>query len=130
MIEDTTFVIDVLQGDEGAIEMLDRIEEQHIPEKLSSITVLKIFEGIQRSDYPESDKEKVKSILTSKHIVRAGEEIMKVAGNISGRLYREGRPIDREDCIVAATSLHENEPVITRNIDHFERVPEVSIERY
>ena len=55
---------------------------------------------------------------------------MRRAGELSGTLYVDGQPIDREDCTVAATALGENEPVVTRNIDYFERVPGLDVWGY
>jgi predicted nucleic acid-binding protein len=55
---------------------------------------------------------------------------MKHAGELSGRLITEGQQIDREDCIIAATAMQENEPVVTRNGSHFDRVPNLDVRTY
>jgi len=41
---------------------------------------------------------------------------MKKAGKISGELLARGKQIDREDCIIGATALLADEPVLTRNV--------------
>jgi len=41
-----------------------------------------------------------------------------------------GEPIDREDCIIAATAIAENEPVVTRNAGHFERISGLDVRTY
>jgi len=46
MIEDTTFIIDVLHDDRDAIQYLDLIERENRPEKVSSITVLELYEAV------------------------------------------------------------------------------------
>ena len=69
-------------------------------------------------------------VLDSKHVIPADHSIMKHAGEISGRLVSEGQRIDREDCIIAATAIQENEPVLTRNRSHFDRVPNLDVETY
>ena len=38
--------------------------------------------------------------------------------------------IDREDCIIAPTALLADEPVVTRNIDHFSRIDGLDVETY
>lgn len=130
MIEDTSFVIDVLRGDERALERLGFIEAERRPEKLAAITVLELYEGIELADRPEAERSRVLEVLDSKHLVPAGQEIMQLAGEISGRLFAAGNPIDREDCIVAATALREEEPVITRNERRFERVDGLEVVTY
>lgn len=130
MIEDTTFLIDLLDGEDGAVELLERAEAERRPEKVAAVTVLELHEGIGRSNRPEAEKRQVLEVLDSKAVVPADREVMRHAGEISGLLAARGERIDREDCIVAATALQEDEPVVTRNVDHFERVPDVDVRTY
>lgn len=112
MIEDTSFVIDVLAGDERALELLDVIEAERRAEKVAAITVLDLYEGIARSGKPDSEKRRVLGVLDSKHVVAADLGIMRRAGELSGALIAGGRRIDREDCVVGATALRESEPTV------------------
>lgn len=129
MIEDTTFVIDVLRGDEEALSFLEIIEGENRPEKLSSITVLELYEGFERNGQPERGRRAL-GVLDTKHVVDADETVMRRAGQLSGGLIAEGRQIDREDCIIAATALLQNEPVVTRNVDHFDRIDALDVRTY
>lgn len=54
MIEDTTFIVDFLRGDGDALEFLDILERENRPQKLSSITVLEVYEGLARSSASET----------------------------------------------------------------------------
>jgi predicted nucleic acid-binding protein len=130
MIQDTTFVIDVLDGDDGALEALSDVESDRKPEKVSSVTILELYEGIERADRPDEEKRAVLGVLDSKTVVPADHGVMQRAGRLSGQLWADGRPIDREDCIVAATALQEDEPVVTRNADHFRRVQGLDVRSY
>ena len=130
MIEDTSFLIDILNGDDDAEQILELIERENRPEKISAITALELHEGIERSRKPAAEKHKVRGVLDSKHVIAADHSVMKHAGELSGRLITEGRQIDREDCIIAATAIQENEPVVARNGLHFERVPNLDVRTY
>lgn len=130
MIQDTSFVIDVLNGDSDAEAVLELVERENRPEKVASITSLELYEGVQRSQKPEREKQAVLRVLDSKHVIAADHSIMNHAGEISGQLVGEGVRIDREDCVVAATAIQEDEPVLTRNASHFERVPNLDVETY
>jgi predicted nucleic acid-binding protein len=55
---------------------------------------------------------------------------MRKAGKISGKLLTRGEEIDREDCIIGATALLNDEPILTRNVDHFSRIDGLEIETY
>ncbi len=51
-----------------------------------------------------------------------------------GRAYRhlrdDGRLIDSNDLWIAATGLAYHMPVVTRNVEHFRRVPGLEVETY
>lgn len=130
MIEDTSFVIDLLRGAKSAIDTLEWLEANRVPEKLSSVTVMELQEGIIRSGHPDEKKQRIQSVLTSKHIIAADQEVIMKAGTISGQLYQDGTPIDREDCMIGATAILEDEPVLTNNVDHFRRIPDLDVETY
>ena len=59
MIQDTSFLIDILNGDPDAQEVLELIERGNRPEKVASITSLELYEGIHRSQKPDGEKQKV-----------------------------------------------------------------------
>jgi len=130
MIEDTSFVVDLLRGDPDAATRLDLLERERVPEKVSAVTVLELHEGVRRSETPRAERTSILEILETKTVVDADREVMREAGRLSGELNARGEPIEREDCIVAATALSEDEPVVTRNVDHFERVPDVEVRSY
>lgn len=126
MIQDTSFIIELLDGNEAAISKLKELKGK--PEKVSSVTVLELHEGIARSSKPEKERKQVLNVLNSKNIIQAGRKTMKKAGEISGELANNGERIDREDCIIAATAILEQEPVITANKKHFKRVQDLKVE--
>lgn len=130
MIEDTSFVIDVLHGDPDALQYLELIERGNVPEKVASITVLELYEAVPQLDVPEDRRRKILDVLDSRHAVVADETVMRKAGKLSGDLRARGRAIDREDCVIAATALLTDEPVLTRNTDHFERIDGLDVETY
>jgi len=62
--------------------------------------------------------------------IGADDTVMQKAGKISGKLISRGEEIDRESCIIGATALLNDEPVVTRNNDHFERIDGLGVETY
>jgi len=130
MIEDTTFIIDVLHDDRDAIQYLDLIERENRPEKVSSITVLELYEAVPQLNAPEKRRQAILDVLDTRHAVAADETVTRKAGKISGSLRAQGKEIDREDCTIGATALLNDEPVVTRNRDHFERIDGLDVETY
>ena len=130
MIQDTTFVIDVLRGDDDAEALLSVLESESRPQKVSAVTVLELYEGVARANTPDDKRQEVLDVLESKHVVEADVTVMRKAGQLSESLITGGERIECEDCIVAATALLSDEPVVTRNADHYERVDGLEVRTY
>ncbi|HET7325408.1 MAG TPA: type II toxin-antitoxin system VapC family toxin [Halococcus sp.] len=130
MILDTAFIIDVMDGDDDAIRAYETYEDAREQQYLASITVLELYEGIERSLHSDAERRKVRGVIDTKPVIPADRAVMKKAGKISGRLITEGNEIDREDCAIAATALIEEEPVVTRNVEHFERIDGIEVRPY
>lgn len=130
MIQDTSFIVDLLRGDENANRLLDIIEKEAQPQKVSSVTVLELYEGVARSQTPETKRERILDILETKYVVSADHAVMRKAGKLSGELINDGERIEREDCIIAATALLNDESIVTRNTEHFRRVDGLEARSY
>jgi len=87
-------------------------------------------EAVPQLDVPEERKQRLLAVLDTRPTVPADETIMRKAGKISGKLLTRGEEIDREDCIIGATALLNDEPILTRNVDHFSRIDGLEIETY
>lgn len=57
--------------------------------------------------------------------------IARKAGRIAGTLTATGRALnDPGDEIIGATGIVHDEPVLTANVEHFERIPDLTVEAY
>lgn len=130
MIQDTSFVVDLPRGDDGAEALLDIIEKESRPQIVSSVTVLELYEGVTRSETARAKRERILDVLESKSVVAADRAVMRKAVKLSGELITRGEQIDREDCTVAATALLNGEAVVTGNIRRFERVEGLDVRSY
>jgi hypothetical protein len=126
---DTAFLIDLMNGDEGAVEKARALEANLVQQRLSSMTLFELFYGVARVADSEAEREKVENVLTSKPIHPADTAVMRKAGRLSGELEAEGTPVSDGDVIIGATAEILDEPVLTRNVEDFERLG-VEIETY
>lgn len=129
MILDTAFVIDMLDGDEGAVRKARELEHAGTPQRLSAITIFELHFGVERSARPDAEKDRVLSVVDSKPVVSADARIMRKAGHLHGHLTNEGTPIGERDSIIGATAIIQDETVLSRD-DHFEIMPGVRVETY
>ena len=130
MILDTTFLIDLMRGDEDAVEKAAELELQGRQQRLSSMTVFELSYGIARSNQPERERRLVEDVLASKPVQPADTAVMRKAGRLAGTLSADGRPVGDSDAIIGATADVVDEPVLTRNVADFERLEDVSVETY
>lgn len=130
MILDTAFIIDLMANDSGAVEQYELLERERIQQKISSMTLFELYHGVERSVSTRAEREKILDVLDTKQIVPAGAPIMRKAGRLHGRLQNEGMAVGEGDCIIAATSVVKDEPVLTRNVEHFDRIDGVEVRTY
>ena len=130
MIVDTNIIIRILQGDTRAIEKVAELESRHVDLNVSAVTVFELYHSLERVNNPSERLAHVEDVLESKPIYSADDAVMKKAGRIDGRLSANVEEIGMSDTIIGATALIHEEPVLTENVSHFERIDGLSIETY
>ncbi|WP_053946850.1 type II toxin-antitoxin system VapC family toxin [Halolamina sediminis] len=129
MLLDTAFLIDLMNGDEAAVEKAEELERNLVQQRLSAMTLFELYYGIGRSAQSEAEREEVETVLSSKPVHPADTAVMRKAGRMAGELASEGDAVGDGDVIIAATAAVVDEPVLTRNVSDFERL-DVEIETY
>jgi tRNA(fMet)-specific endonuclease VapC len=126
---DTSFLIDLMNGDDPAVEKARELETDLVQQRLSAMTLFELSYGIARAVDAEPERERAETVLASKPIHPADTAVMRKAGRLAGDLQNEGTPVGDSDVIVGATAAVLDEPVLTRNVEDFERL-DVEIEEY
>lgn len=130
MIVDTNVVIRILQGDERAIEEVARIESNHGSLHISTVTEFELYHSLKRVTNTEERLAQINAVLDSKPTYSADSAVMQKAGRLDGKLAANGEAIGMGDTIIAATALIHEEPVLTENVSHFERIDGLTVESY
>ncbi|WP_254525209.1 type II toxin-antitoxin system VapC family toxin [Natrinema caseinilyticum] len=130
MLLDTTFLIDLMRGDRDAVEKAAEIESDLRQQRLSSMTLFELYYGASRSNQPEAKRKSIEDILASKPVHPADTAVMRKAGRIAGALANDGNRVGDGDVIIGATATVVDEPVLTRNVDDFDRLEGVEVETY
>ena len=127
LIFDTTFLIDFARerkhGKAGAHLFLDRHleHEAYIP----AIVIGEFGEGFE-----STDDRVYRSVIGSFEILPVTEEVATIYASITRHLRRAGLLIGSNDLWIAATSLSVEFTLVTRNRDHFARVPDLRVQTY
>ncbi|MAE12968.1 VapC toxin family PIN domain ribonuclease [Candidatus Woesearchaeota archaeon] len=129
MIIDTSFLIDLLKGkDQKVLKKAEELDRKLIMKGVSSVSVMELWRGALRSLSQDKERAKVDALLRSVIVFSFTEESGKKAAEIETELLKEGKMIDLEDIMIAATALTKNQSVLTKNRKHFERVHELELE--
>lgn len=130
MIADTSFLIDLMREHRGALDKLTEIERESRRQFVASPSVFELAVGVAMSDLPEKEKTKIFGVLESFSIIPLTLESAWRAGLGLGELYNKGKPVDPIDGQIAGIALEQNEPIVTRNVTHFNRFPRLKVETY
>lgn len=129
MILDTSFLHDLMYGDDDAVEKARELDEGGNV-ALSSMTVYELYYGVGYTDKGRAEKKKVESVIGSKQVLPADASVMRKAGKIDRRLSRDGEKVGQADIVIGATALLHDRPVLTRNVTEFKRIPGLEVETY
>ena len=128
MIADTSFLIDLLTGDEDALKRTKEIENNRLEIATTTITVFEMWSSANIMTKQERDK--LEELFTRMRIETHDVATARDAGLLHAQLRSKGCEIGEMDCLIASLCLRNNESLITRNIKHFSRVQGLKIEEY
>jgi len=78
----------------------------------------------------DENRERIESVVSSLPLEPTTPSISRRAGRIEGELQADGEAIGSVDALVAATALDYDEPVVTADIDDFERISGIRVQTY
>jgi len=135
LLFDTGYLIDLINGDEGAIRIANEVDAAGAFKAISVVTAHEYLRGIfylhQKNPKMLSKKlEKAERELERFEILPYTIEIAKLAAKIDAELTRRGTPISFADVVIAATSLHHGLTLVSRNVKHFGRIQNLKIRQY
>ena len=93
----------------------------------SSIVVAELSVGAYLSPRKNALENTLKLISTTS-IINLDKEIALLGGKIYSDLVKQGKEIELNDCLIAATALFSGiKEVVTKNVDHFERIKQLKV---
>ena len=95
---------------------------------ISALTMAEMFSGAARSEQPLITYAKQSAFFMHYQILTFDEAAARVYGRIDGYLKGAGMRIDPVDTQIAAIALVHNLTLVTHNLRHFSRVPDLIIE--
>jgi tRNA(fMet)-specific endonuclease VapC len=129
MILDTTFLIHLLHGDPAVKQPMDEIDATGTA-YVTSISVMELWEGIHLSSATDEERARTETLLSEMHELPFDTACGMKAGEIAADIRLRGPPLEDPDVMIGATGLVYDEPVLTRNVEHFERIDGLAVKSY
>ncbi len=132
---DTTYLIDLANNDPGALKEASEIDSKGTTPAISVITVHEYLLGVHLGNRNSSallmsKLARARQDISGFEVIPLTQEIMELSSKIESDLLGEGRLIGINDVYIAATAMHYNMRLITRNSSHFKRISGLTVGSY
>ena len=122
---DTDWVVDHLLGKPVAVRFLQTLEPDGLA--ISQVTFGEIYEGIYHGSDPVAAETTFLQFLANVDVLDLTIEIWKRYARIRGDLRRSGQLIAEFDNLIASTALQHDLILVTRNLRHYQRIPDLKL---
>jgi tRNA(fMet)-specific endonuclease VapC len=124
---DSSFLIDLLQGDEAASSKSKQLEREQVRVATPALCLAEVLRGAYLLGGKEL--EKTRRVLSAIEILPLDGPVGELAGQLSAECMRRGRQVALLDCVIAATAIANRTTLLTRDSD-FARIPTLQVETY
>ena len=121
---DSDVLINFLKGEQDAVDTIKRLQVQSL--YISIISVGEILEGLLET----KNKKKLnsfKELLKSLTVVNIDFVVIEKFASVRKFLRKKGLLIDNLDLLIASTCLAYDLSLVTRNTNHFKRIPDLKM---
>ena len=124
---DTSFIVALIRRDPKAEKRLENYVASEVKLSTTPIAVCELFKGAYRSRRREIEVGKVRDVLTHLEVLDFSVEACERYGKLVSDLQLMGSPIGDLDAMIACIASTYNEPILTSDKKHFEKVQSLSL---
>ena len=127
---DTSVVVDIDRG--GIPEKVEKLDEQG-RHSISMVTVTELRLGVELqyeggTTRHKNAREKIDRLISRFDVQPLSRPVAVAAADIIATLRDNGEQLDDlHDVYIGATARTQELPVVTANVDHFERIPGIQV---
>jgi predicted nucleic acid-binding protein len=122
---DADWLIDAAIGRQHAQHTLDRLSDESLA--VSIIAVAEIYEGAFGTTDPQATLAGLRDFLSDFATLPLTDPIVEHFARMRAALRKQGQLIPDMDLLIAATAIAEDLILITRNVRHFDRIPDLKL---
>jgi tRNA(fMet)-specific endonuclease VapC len=124
-LADTDYLIDASGGIPAAVRTLRQVAGQGIA--VSIVSLGELFEGAYGFADPPRLLAGYRQFLAAYPVLPLTDPIMDIFAATRAKLRRSGQLIPDFDLAIAATAIHHELTLLTRNLRHFSRLSELKL---
>lgn len=125
---DTDICIGVLRQRLGMVQRLRQLAPTDYA--VSMITVYELFCGVERSQDPARERQKVERFISTIVELPLDRAAAEAAARIRSDLERRGQPIGPYDLLIAGQAFASGLTLVTNNTQEFQRVSGLKLESW
>lgn len=127
---DTSFLIALIRRDPDAEAKLLSFAASEEGVCTTPITACELYAGAFKSRLRESEAKKVKELLLRMEMLDFSVQACERFGRIRSQLEDSGTPIGDFDIMIGSIALAHNQPILTRDVEHFEKIPGLIVDTW
>jgi len=127
---DSDILIALLNGDKDAVSKVNNFESLNVPLKTTYPNLCELFKGAYKSSRAEEGVAAVERMTKSIRVVGFSTNSCKTFGFLVNDMRKKGQSIGEMDIMIASLVLSKGEVLVTRNVKHFSRIPNLKIEKW
>jgi predicted nucleic acid-binding protein len=125
LVIDSDVLIDYLRGRPGIASLFDQLKVDELA--VSHMTYAELLTGELYNYERVTAKSRIERFLSGYTIYPIDETVLDRYAELNSLLRRQGKRIAVSDLLIAATALIHDRDLVTRNIRHFERIPNLRL---
>ncbi len=130
MILDTSFILDLWDGQPDAVRKAGQIDARGEPIYIPTPVLYELWEGVARSERPRAEAAKVLDFAGGHDLLPFSEADAREAGLLSGRLSRSGRMMGTVDVQIAGMAKARGQTLLAADRRFRDLAAEIRVEKY
>ena len=127
---DTSFLIALIRRKPEVERRLESYTQEDEEISTTPICACELFAGAYKSTRRDLEIKKVKGLLSRMRLLEFTIQACERFGKIRDQMEAAGTPRGDLDNKIASKALAHNQPIVTRDIDHFEKIPGLTVETW
>lgn len=125
---DTDILVFILRGNRSVLATLK--EKEPFPKAISMISYGELLYGAEKSENPRQNTANVRQLIEVFPVIWITRGVMETYASLKADLSRKGQVLDDFDLIIAASALMLDYCLVTNNVKHFGRIPDLRLENW